>query len=246
MPTEKSTNPSWIQQLDELVPPAGSSFDKTGAWEKLQVKLKGIQPSKKVVWVWRAAATVIVLFGIYLLLNNNSILKSTPITHVKKNNREIPSLSIKKEKIVFLPEKTLPVAVIKNNQPYLKKEKTNTVLEKRKTNDIKQPELLGPELVTILQQENIIDTNSGKKTNTNAVQLVFNKKKLAVVHINELTRQDLIETLPAGNGNSTAGIIPDFRKVVSENTIKGENIIEPPVKYKKRLLPFGVSNKPKD
>ncbi len=244
MPTGKPTNLSWVQQLDELAPPEGSSFDKASAWEKLQIKLEGNQYPKKAIWVWWAAASVILFIGIFLFLNNNVTPKTTTTTNVKKSNKATPALSTEKESLVLPLEKTLPVTVKMNNQPDHKNGKTIPVIEKKKTNDIKQPELPGPGLVTNIRLVNIMDTGSVKKTNAITDHAGINKKKLAVVHNNELTRQDIIETPPASG--SATGIIPDFRKFVFENTIKAENINVPSVKYKKRLLPFGNSNKPKD
>lgn len=235
MPTGKPTDLSWVQQLDELMPPAGSSFDKAAAWEKLHEKLEGNQQPKKTIWLWWAAASVILLTGIFWVLGNNVTPKTTTVI-VKKSNNAVPAPTT---------EKILPVTVKKNIQPQFKYEKTFPVTEKKKSTDVNQPALSNQFQAINNKPVNIIDTNSVKKTNAIAVQPDINKKKLAVVHNNELAREDINETPPA-TSNSNTGIIPDFRKNVFENTIKAENMNEPSVKYKKRFLPFGNSYKPKD
>ena len=244
MPTGKPTNLSWIQQLDELVPPTGSFFDKTVAWEKLQVKLESKQLPKKRLWVWWAAASVILLIGILGSLNIYETPKTKLTTGFKNGDKSIPALSAEKDLFVLPLEKKLADPVISDNQSEHKSRVEILVTGKKKINDIKKSELESPFLATKNQQVNISDTGSVKKENAMAVQPGIYKNKLAVVHNNELARQDMVEILPAGS--NSGGVIPDFRKIVLENTIKTEDIDEPSVKHKKRLLPFGNSNKPKD
>jgi len=244
MSTGKPTNLTWIQKLDDLMPPEGSSFDKVTAWEKLHEKLEGNQQARKVIWVWWAAASVILLIGVFLLQGINHTRETSTPNIVKKNNKAVNFPPTEKELPGPPVEKTSQVIVIKNNQTGKKPGKKFRVAEKKKPVDIIQQVISGQNSAVNNQAANSIDTGIVKKTNAIAVPFAIHGKKLAVVYNNELVAPETIESPPASS--STEGIFPVFRKIVMEDAMKTEDRNEPSVKYKKRLLPFGNSYKPKD
>ena len=183
MSNENPNNvPQWRNKLDELEHLPGSAFNSDAAWDKLYGRLRGNRKSKKISWYWIAAACL--LFGLMITLLNyyKSISqpenKETVIKHPKKI----------KEPVLKIEE------VNKNeneNSAELIKDKIVTTSDK----PIQRNRRMTPTKVIKVHPDEVVISYPEKEPvvkpleiiNTNATTAVLPpKKKLNVVHINEL------------------------------------------------------------
>jgi hypothetical protein len=184
MSNENPNNtPQWRQKLDELEHLPGSAFNRDAAWGKLYGRLRGNRKSKKIYWYWIAAACL--LFGLMITL---------------LNYHKGPAQSTNKETVMKQPGK------IKN--PVLKVEEVN------KSENGNSAELIKDKIVAtankpIQRNRRIVNTEFLTKVHPDDVAISYpekeplakplqiininptaavrpQKKKLNVVHINEL------------------------------------------------------------
>jgi hypothetical protein len=175
----------WKSKLEDLESLPGETFHNEAAWEKLHQRMQGKSRNKNAVWYWAAAACLLlsVLIPAFLadkkagvLVKNNSIQKqiqSSSSRLLKESNNDTSAV------ISSLPvEKKLPA---------LSPERSN------KINSLFNHNILG---VTIIQDKKEKEEFTTQKITNNAVApvdtaisivaILPGRKKLKVVHINEL------------------------------------------------------------
>ena len=170
----------WKNKLEELENLPGESFNKEVVWEKLHARLQPKTKSKKINWYWIAAACLFFALFISFFLSNkkeNVLVKNN--TPQKKINSSSPSLINKDTSVIIASssnENKTPAHSIN------KIEKINIAINHKKISN---------EIVQDKGEENIpqkIKNNAVMPVDT-ATSIVANlpeKKKLKVVHINEL------------------------------------------------------------
>ena len=185
MSNENPNNtPHWRNKLDELENLPGSAFNGKAAWDKLHGRLGGNKKSKKIYWYWVAAACL--LFGLMITLLNYYKGASKPGnsgTIVKEQPKEIkkPVLKIEeanKNEIVNNAEPIKDNIVYTRNRSIQRNRHiipTKVVAEVR-SNDV---------VVNYPEQEPIAKPLEIVKNNSTTT-IIPPKKKLNVVHINEL------------------------------------------------------------
>ena len=173
-----NNQPDWKQrlsQLDEL--PADSPVSLSASWEKLHDKLGTKKKNRKRIG-WYAAAACVILAFLTLMVHDKPTESYT--------NSDMPA--IKKS------DSSSSIAIKAPPPPRLKADKTPVVLENRKPVHLKTPRLPKIEKQpAIVQQEIypveapvIIDVPDTPAAAQNNVASAPVKKKLRVVHINEL------------------------------------------------------------
>jgi hypothetical protein len=184
MPNENPNNtPRWRNKLDELEHLHASALNKDAAWDKLYGRLLGNKKSKKISWYWIAAACL--LFGLIIALMNYQKSTSQP------GNKET---AIKQPTEIKQP--VLKIEEINKNENEnggeLMKDKIVTTSNKpiqrnRRITPIEVATKVHPDDVVISYPEKELVVNSLQIINTNPATTVLpQKKKLNVVHINEL------------------------------------------------------------
>ena len=185
MSNENPNNTSpWRNKLDELEDLPGSAFNKDAAWDKLYGRLRGNKGNKKMLWYWIAAACL--LAGLLIALLNYDKNTSQPVnkeTVMKQQLKEIKKSVLKVEE-VNKNESENNAGLIKNkivttsNKPIQRSRRTPTEVATTK-NHPDDIVINYPEKEPIVRPWQIINTNP-------ATAVLPQKKKLNVVHINEL------------------------------------------------------------
>ena len=184
--------PNWKAKLDALDNlPGDTAFDKNDAWEKLHARLGGKTESKKSMWYWVAAACIFfaLMIPLFYSIRTN---QHVAIYTVKENQPSTKALSGK-----IIDEETAAAVTnssLANNDR--KAEETSSKSQKQMIYENKKiklrltyavsPEALSPETLSNFTKP--VDTAASLAT------IQQEKKKLKVVHINELG--DPVETLP--------------------------------------------------
>jgi hypothetical protein len=183
MSNENPNNtPPWRNKLDELEQVSGSTFNREGAWDKLHGRLRGNRKSKKIFWYWIAAACL--LFGLVITILNyqktipQPIDKETVKEQPKETNNPVPKIdqpgSNKDESTADIKNKIVS-ASNKSIQKRRRMIQTEAVTKVHSDD----PVINGPEKEPTAKAFQIANKNSTTVT-------FLPKKKLNVVHINEL------------------------------------------------------------
>lgn len=172
----------WKNKLETLDSLQEETFDKAAAWEKLDERLNEKHPGKKAAWYWAAAACLVLAFF---------------TTRLLRINREIPMLKNDiqaKSKIKFSTDTSFTNSAVAISQlaraqkrPIITDKVKNKKKEVSLTNKIAVDELvvIDTDAKVLLEQEN----NRSYKPDTIAIVAALPvKKKLQVVHINELEK----------------------------------------------------------
>lgn len=175
----------WKSKLDALKSLPAEAFDKEASWEKLHSRLHKKTGEKKVWWYWAAAACILAIIFSALFLSNkkenilvkNDLIQTKPKSSILllpvNNNADIPvAISpIAVEKISTVrPYKNHDKIIISSDHRSLTHE--NIAIKKDKE-EFTEALLLNNTIAPVDSQISI-------------VTIIPVKKKLPVVHINEL------------------------------------------------------------
>jgi len=176
----------WRDRLESLDNLSGKPLNKDAAWDKLYGRLRGEQRHKKIAWYWIAAACSAIVLIVSLVMNRNTNKTNvtniqTAVKQTQKINTQTPPGSEKNENrndvAVTNPDEhtTIPSShkIAKGNHRVRTIEVTQVAVSTNTVN----PAL---ENSTVTQPVQIAINNSA------AAQTAPAKKKLSVVHINEL------------------------------------------------------------
>jgi hypothetical protein len=184
MTNEKPNNNSnWINKLDELKSIHGGAFNKEASWNKLHERLYSKSNKRKVIWYWLAAACLFFALFISLLMSHKkeNVLVNNGIRTNKSNSPLVQNMpAINKDTTSIISSLSS-----KNELP------GKSVHEINKTKASKHPNIIGSEIVQNKTEVGITQqlTNSAVTPVDTVISLVANvpvKKKLIVVHVNEL------------------------------------------------------------
>ncbi|HEV8506430.1 MAG TPA: hypothetical protein VGQ53_13555 [Chitinophagaceae bacterium] len=183
MSNENPTNaPHWRNKLDELEHLPGSAFNGDAAWDKLYGRLRGNKKSKKIFWYWGAAACL--MFGLMITLLNQ------PKGSSQNENKET---AIKQTKKIDKPDERIDNAMKNKNE-----NNTEPINDKIVTTSGKSVQrnrrIIPTEVTSKVQSNNVVVNGPEQEPIAIPLQIVRNattvavppKKKLNVVHINEL------------------------------------------------------------
>jgi len=174
----------WRNKLDDLEHLPASAFNGDAAWDKLYGRLRGNKRTRKIFWYWMAAASL--FFGLVItLLNYNKSNSATgnkdtalkqqpeeirkPVSKVKEVNKNDNGNSVES-----INDKT----VVTSKKPV---QKNHRIIQTDVATKISHVDII----ISDLEQEPV--AKPLQITNTNSTAAVIpQKKKLNVVHINEL------------------------------------------------------------
>jgi len=187
MSNENPNNtPHWRNKLDEMKHLPGSSFTSDAAWDKLYGRLRGNKNSKKIFWYWIAAACLVFALIITVLNYHKNASETSTKQAAVKQEREINKHGIKVEAVdnkkneggnENVNELGKDKMVAASNKPIQRKRRlaTSGVAAKVQSNDVA---INYPEQQPVAKSLQIV--------NNSTIAVVPAKKKLNVVHINEL------------------------------------------------------------
>jgi hypothetical protein len=181
MSNENPNNtPGWRNKLDELEHLTGSSFNTDAAWDKLHGRLRGNKSNKKMSWYWIAAACLLFVLIITLLNYQKSSSKVSDKETVKGQSKkiDIPTLKVEESN------------ENKNNAEPVKDKIVSTLNKPTKRSRY----VIHTEVVTKVHHNNMVINYPEQEPLVKPLQIINNsttsvpssKKKLKVVHINEL------------------------------------------------------------
>ena len=179
-----NSNSDWINKLDELESIHGASFNKATSWNKLHERLYSKSNKRKVVWYWFAAASLFfaLFITLFTLHKKENVFVNNGLGTKKSNPplvQNIPMVNNDSSSILssLLNKNKLPVHSIYETQKRNSHIKNEIIIEKIIQNK-KDIEIV-PELAKSAVM--LVDTAISLVTINAPV-----KKKLMVVHVNEL------------------------------------------------------------
>lgn len=177
-----------IEEMDEV--PAGFSFNPSTNWKHLENKLQPVIQRKKFLWMYWAAASLVLLASLITIYSFNwqkpTIAKNTSY------KKDIPSTSFENElnvidKVTSMPKNQLQKSTNKNEldqATFIKAATKNQIIIIDSTKE-NEALILSPQNKTLLE-------TPLSNSNLNSVQVekpsivVIKKARLKVIHINEL------------------------------------------------------------
>jgi len=175
-----NNNVDWKDKLANLEELAEEKFNKEASWEKLHLQLEPKAKSKRIIWYWMAAACLLLAFFISFFISNK---KENELVKNNLMKKDINSLSTQDK-----PEINKDTSSIIYSLSIKSKTPVNSIKERNKTIRHKN---LSTEIIQNKKEE-----ITAKEINTKAVMPVDTaigivaslpeKKKLKVVHVNEL------------------------------------------------------------
>lgn len=183
MQSENTINIDWKNRLEDAsLLPDDTLPHKDIAWQKLHGRLHGKQRPKRVIAYWAAAACILfalVTPFIHLPKNQNNIVKSTTRKAPEKNETQILKPATKEIAATIVT----PVFVGKKNAVFttIAQNKTNAVV----SDSIKNVSAPANEVIATKKDE-VLPALNNDSSATKTLALIPIKKKLKVVHINEL------------------------------------------------------------
>jgi hypothetical protein len=204
----------WTSRLSELDSLPGEVFERDTAWEKLQARLEQ-KPAKRNKWYWLAAASLLIAVSLPWLVTNNTpgpeaarISYSTPGVKNRVKQTPVPvTRAVTAEMLEHTIITSKPVPVVdrdnkRNLQQYTRPDMAVRII----TPPVNFPPdtILAPVPATI------------------AMNISPVKKKLTVVHLNELDGQ-ATKNIIAGNEHGRPYFPVKFlsREVLTSNTGSG-------------------------
>ncbi len=186
MPNENPNNDfHWKNKLESLESLPGERLDKEASWEKLHSRLRKSRNGKRALWYWAAAACLLLaLLTPWFLLNKKEGVLVKNSGGQQKN--QIPPAHLipggNKDSIAFISaisiEKEMPVSTIKKKNRINALVNHGTLTIENVAVQKNSEEFIKPEV-----PDNVIPSLD---TQVSIIAIVPEKKKLPVVHINEL------------------------------------------------------------
>jgi hypothetical protein len=176
----------WKSKLEELESLPGETFSREAAWEKLHERMQGKPRNKKIVWYWAAAACLLLALIIpwlflankkeSVLVKNDSVQKqiqssASPLLRESNKNTAavIPSMPTEKKLKVLFVDKSSKINASINHKiiPF------KIVQDKKEKEEFSTQKIANNAIAPV-------------DTVISIVAILPEKKKLKVVHINEL------------------------------------------------------------
>lgn len=174
-----------FMDLDELTNlPGETTADKTALWQRLESRLQKKPQQTKVVWYWAAACLLICTTIPFLFRSNSDKIPETAIVSNNSTSKSAisqPNKTVASESIKLNTTEIKLLPVVGNSQPL--RNKIQVIKTKQDPFVSNAP----------LPLDLIVQDNSLTEIDTLAKTLAITaKKKISVVHINELEEEDRI------------------------------------------------------
>lgn len=182
---------NWKSKLEELESLPGEIMpDKNAMFEKIYTRLEGRELHRKPMWYWIAAACVVFAFMISLLITNKKNHQMAN-TELKRNQPEklasVATVIRKKKSITIknpvLSEKNVAMNSDKKNEKIYKNIHKNKAVQLRVSDTVSTQNQIA---------EIVNDSSQAIDSSTSLVSAIPVKKRLPVVHVNELGDPDNI------------------------------------------------------
>jgi hypothetical protein len=174
-------NLRWRDKLEDLDSVPGKAFNKEVAWDKLYSRLRGKQSHKKIGWYWIAAACSVIVLMIALVTrytNKRGVSKvETTMKQTMKTNNPAPTVDRSNS------DKNTIVAIRPKDESITPSHKSEAKLHARV---VEVGHAVMPINSANIKSENAAIIPLPITNNLTAAQAPPPKKKLNVVHINEL------------------------------------------------------------
>lgn len=186
----------WKNKLEELDQLPAAPLDKSAAWDKLYPRLQGKTARKRPVYWIAAAACLVCVTSVVLWINNRSTETATPPAISKKENQQLIA-PVKSDETI---KKSLVTPPVEIELPIVAERKHNQTRKDELFTANKKDSVLMPVPEQITPEE--IAVNTPDNNNNTPSPAVQPKKKMRVVHINEIgnAREEVImaQRVPTG------------------------------------------------
>jgi hypothetical protein len=206
-------NIHWRSKLESMEHLPGEPFNKNGSWDKLHERLQDGK-KKMPLWYWVAAACLFFALMIAWLMNDRTQSQISKInTPVKQQDKLVTPISPQENTVVN------DVAPVKKNKVNLIAKTTRTVHRATPAQTFSKIDL-NDAVISQLKDEPVEKSlqmpNTAMMVSLPAVQ----KKKLSVVHVNEL----------GGSNTESPNVVRHIdKRIVQFEIAKGEVITNSPV-----------------
>jgi hypothetical protein len=207
MNSENHNNTTWRIKLDDLESlPGEPGADKNALWTKLDAQLRRKRNTRKPIWYWSAAACILFVFMIQLMISNKGNHQLVN-TDVNQNQPEAKQIQSEKPASAVTMNHKKDSIKIKNPVP---SEKNVVIISDKKTQENIQKNRKDKLRVS----DTVSTQNQIAETTDNSLQIIDSsfgfasaipaKKKLPVVHINELGDPADVSPQMARNSEKTS------------------------------------------
>ena len=207
---DQNNNPSWSSRLDELDSlPGENSSGKNRSWEKLQARLQEKKENKKMAWYWAAACLFALILLPWALQHKKEEIGFAGSPSVKQPNIPADTAMVKNNITVPVKKnKDIPPS-IKVNVPAANSTASKLPQPvKKKIPDGDTVTTPAESIVATVPVNNLLNNPTVTDTGKVIAAVAPSKKKLRIVHINEIT-----DPAQTGFTNSTEGN-SEFRRFV--------------------------------
>ena len=174
----------WKDKLEALEKLPGDGFDKAASWEKLYGRLNKKEPRKKLRWFWIAAACLAFALIISMFLFKNTpdkitaSAKKSATSQPQKPVAKVEAKNAEAEKIdsITLQKKAVAIDKIINSKSY-------KITPVRPLLKVRLPDTVSEQNLTLQPGNHFINPDNTLSHLAIAKPV---KKKLQVVHLNEL------------------------------------------------------------
>ena len=178
-----NNNSNWINKLDELENIRGAGFNKEASWNKLHERLHSKSVKRRAVWYWLAAACL--SFALFISLFMGHKKENVLVNNDLRANK---SVSTSVQNMPTINKETTSIISSSSNKNKLPGKSIHEINKAKASN---RTNIRGNEIVQNKTEVGITQqlTYSAVTPVDTLISLVANvsvKKKLIVVHVNEL------------------------------------------------------------
>jgi hypothetical protein len=178
-------NIHWRDRLEGLDYLPGKSLDKDTAWDKLYGRLRGEQRHKKFAWYWIAAACSAIVLIVALVMNRST--KRPDVANIQPAVKQTQKINTRVLRADEKNENRNDVAVTTPKyENAATSHKSVEAKHRMKAVDVANKVVPANIVNSILENPTVIQPLTIANNNSTVVQAPPSKKKLSVVHINEL------------------------------------------------------------
>ncbi|MEO8769220.1 MAG: hypothetical protein ABI402_04030 [Ferruginibacter sp.] len=211
-------NSNWKTNLQELsCLPGENKPDVNAAWQKLEARLSTKKRKRKPLVYWLAAASFLTCILITILPGKNN--KETANQNLTRQNKQADKKEIA---IQFSHEKKNDIVITQLNKKFKPKPITNKI---HLIKSYSVPTVTEPVLTITSEKKDSFITSTIIPQTIKSKPIVFSslKKKMPVVHINDIEKPvDPIEAV-AGNNDRPAFRVRLFNRNISAGSPAGYN-----------------------
>jgi hypothetical protein len=188
----------WKNKLEALeCLPGEAALEKNAMWEKLDNRLHKTKPDSKAIWFWIAAGLLPLIIVTCAMLNDT---ENTPIKQVIQKNKNANTA------VLILTPVSKETAIISVSAPIENKQPISSYVAVKEKKILMDTIKANESITAIFPEEPVIEPTTDNTLTTDTAFAIATatavKKKLPVIHINELEAFPVQFTAPVNYAGS--------------------------------------------